>query len=185
MFIKSTLFSKGHPLSQEPRLYDRLEAHKQRTLNDIRKISDLGQMTEQFLERVVKESLVEPLAIQFDKKTRKIRTEGLDGSHYRPDSLGGRMYARGGGDALLRGQQQVARLSIPFTGDRVLLQFAVIPCNYEWHCHVPPLSLMSWAIGCSIVWAPRLPSRDAGAHRAREHPPVLCRGFPADAAVTA
>ena len=134
MFIKSNLFSKGHPLKREPGLSDVLDGHKRRILDKIKSISDLDQMTDPFLEHLVKESLVEPLAIQFDRMTRKLRTEALDGSVIPHNSMAGRML-RGGGfdDSELFGEggnkKQVARLSIPFTGAPTLLEYAPNPCG--------------------------------------------------------
>jgi hypothetical protein len=46
-------------------------------LDKIKSISDLNQMTDAFLEQLVKESLVEPLAIHFERWTKKLRTETL------------------------------------------------------------------------------------------------------------
>jgi hypothetical protein len=137
MFIKSDLFSKGHPVSGQPSLSSVLENHKRATLNKIECISDLDQMTDAFLQRLVKDSVVEPLAILFDKKTRKLRTEGLDGSVIPENSMAGRMRRSGlFSDAELFGEggnkKQVARLSIPFTGDRTLLQYAPNPCGLNF-----------------------------------------------------
>lgn len=133
MYIKSNLFSKGHPLKAEPGLSDVLEGHKRRTLATITSISDLDQMTDRFLENLVKEALVEPLAIQFDRMTRKLHTEELDGSVIPTNSMAGRMLRRGFDESEIFGEagnkKQVARLSIPFTGDPALLEYAPNPCG--------------------------------------------------------
>src|ERR1700722_16587764 len=131
MCIKSNLFIKGHPRG-EPGLSHVLEGHKRGMLNKIKAISDLDQMTDAFLEHLVKDSLVEPLSIQFDKMTRKLRTEALDGSLVPQNSMAGRMFRSGDfDDAQLFGEggnrKQVARLTIPFTGDPLLLQYAPNP----------------------------------------------------------
>jgi hypothetical protein len=137
MFIKSDLFSKGHPVSGQPSLSSVLENHKRGILGKIGCISDLDQMTDAFLRQLVKESVVEPLAIQFDMKARKLRTEGLDGSVIPENSMAGRMRRSGRfSDAELFGEggnkKQVARLSIPFTGDATLLQYAPNPCGLNF-----------------------------------------------------
>jgi hypothetical protein len=118
MLIKSFLFMKGHPLKGESGLSDLLDAHKRRILHTIRSISDLAKMTDSYLEKLVKDSLVEPLNLQFDKQTKKLRTEQFDGAELPFEQCGerGRRYPR-----------QVARLSIPFTGDRKLPDFSPIP----------------------------------------------------------
>src|SRR5437660_6831811 len=105
MAIKSNLFIKGHPAKAEPGLSSVLDAHKQRIFDKIKRISDLDQMTDPFLERLIKDSLVEPLAIHFDKITQKPFTEQVDGSQLSFDQIGerGRSYPK-----------QAARLSIPF-----------------------------------------------------------------------
>lgn len=118
MFIKSHLFIKGHPMKREPGLSDLLDAHKRTIRDKIKAISDLDTMTDQFLEKLVKDSLVAPLAIQFDRMTKKFRTEQFDGAELPFEQVGdrGRSYPR-----------QIARLSIPFTGDRKLLEYTPIP----------------------------------------------------------
>jgi len=134
MVIQSNLFSKGHPLKAEAGLSDLLERHKRGVLSKIKNISDLDQMTDSFLEHLVKESLVEPITIQFDKITKKLRTDELDSSMIPQNSMAGRMLRSGrfdGSELLgqMGSQKQVARLSIPFTGDPTLLQYAPNPCG--------------------------------------------------------
>lgn len=134
MFIKSHLFSKGHPGKAEPGLSDVLEGHKRLILGKVRSISELDQMTDSFLELLVKESLVEPLAIHFDRMTRKLRTEKIDSSVIPHNSIAGRMLRSGvfeDSELLDEGgnKRQVARLSIPFAGDPALLNYAPNPCG--------------------------------------------------------
>ena len=134
MVIKSNLFSKGHPLKREPGLSDVLEGHKRHILDKVRSISDLDQMTDAFLEHLVKKSFIEPLAIQFDRMTHKLRTEELDGSVIPHNSMAGRMLRSGDFDESElfgegRNKKQVGRLSIPFTGDPMLLEYAPNPCG--------------------------------------------------------
>src|SRR6266851_4529637 len=111
-----------------------LERHKHDVLTKIKNISDLDQMTDTFLERLVKDSLVEPLIIQFDKATKKIRVDEFNASTIPHNSVAGRMLRSGRfHDSDIQGrigsQKQVAWLSIPFTGDPLLLQYAPIPCG--------------------------------------------------------
>jgi hypothetical protein len=130
MVIRSNLFSRGHPLKAEPGLSDVLENHKRGILHKIKSISDLDQMTDAFLEALVKDSLVELLAVHFDRMTRKLRTEALDASYLPAASMGARRYARMGDFPLEGGnQKQVARLTIPFSGDEALLKFSPNPCG--------------------------------------------------------
>lgn len=130
MIIKSNLFNRGHPLKAEAGLSDALERHKHSIINKIRGISDLDQMTDAFLERLVKESLIEPLNIQFNKITKKLRSERLDASYVPDGSMGARRYARMGDFPLEGGnQKQVARLTVPFSGEEDLLKFSPNPCG--------------------------------------------------------
>jgi hypothetical protein len=130
MLIQSYLFNRGHPLKAERGLSDVLEGHKRGILNKIRGISDLDQMTNAFLERLVKESLVEPLTLHFDRMTRKIRTEALDASYLPAGSMGAHRFRATGNLSLQGGnQKQVARLTIPFSGDPALLKYAPNPCG--------------------------------------------------------
>jgi len=134
MFIKSYLFSKGAPFMAEAGLRQVLEAHTASVLKKIKSISDVDQMTDSFLENLVKESLVEPLSIHFDKMTKKRRNDQLDGSMIPRNSVAGRMLLHGDFDesevlAMGGREKQMVRLSIPFTGDPVLLQFAPDPCG--------------------------------------------------------
>ena len=82
------------------------------------------------LERLVKDSLVEPLVIHFDKITKKLRTETLDASYLPSNTMGARRFRATGNFHLQGGdQKQVARLTIPFTGDPMLLKYTPNPCG--------------------------------------------------------
>jgi len=59
--IRSNLFSRGHPLKTEVGLSGALKRHKHSIIKMIRAISDLDQMADAFLERLVRESLVASL----------------------------------------------------------------------------------------------------------------------------
>jgi hypothetical protein len=130
MMIRSNLFNRGQALKAEAGLSDALERRKQSIVNKIRAISDLDQMTDTFLEGLVKKSLVEPLAIHFNKMTRKHRAETLDSSYLPAGSMGARRYARMGDFPLEGGNsKQVVRLTIPFSGEEDLLKFSPNPCG--------------------------------------------------------
>jgi hypothetical protein len=131
--INSNLFSRGHPLKAEPGLTQILKHHKKKLLLSIRDISDLDKMTDLFLERLVKEAIVEPLVIQMERRAGKQRTEQLDVSSFPSNSMAGRMRSRGMSDDKLLGMgggsKQVVRISIPFTGDPCLPTFAPETCS--------------------------------------------------------
>ena len=67
--INSKLFAKG-TLTQQPSLSNVLENHVQVIIRKIKDISNIDQMTDSFLERIVKESLVETA-------TTRVRSEPL------------------------------------------------------------------------------------------------------------
>jgi hypothetical protein len=88
MLISAFLFRKGHPLKAEASLSTLLDAYKRKTLEKIRSVSGLDQMTDGFVERLVKDSLVEPLTFQFDRITKKVRAESFDGSQLPLEQFG-------------------------------------------------------------------------------------------------
>ncbi len=111
MLRNHNLFSDGG--FSKPGLYGFLEAHRQETLQKIRAISDLDQLNEDFLSKLVKDSLVEPLALNFEKMTFDSRTEQIAAEDF-PFSfhvLPGKSYPK-----------TVMRISVPFTGNRTLLE---------------------------------------------------------------
>jgi hypothetical protein len=87
MIIRSNLFIEGHALSGHVSLSRVLENQKRKTTDQIKGISNLGQMTNAFLEKLIKESLVEPLAFQFGSICHKLRTERLDASYLPANTL--------------------------------------------------------------------------------------------------
>jgi hypothetical protein len=115
MFIRSNLFNKGHPLKAERGLSDALDAHKRTVINKIKGITDPNQMTEPACERIIKEALVAPLVLHFDRMTRQTRTEEIDGSSFPGDFFieRGRRYPK-----------TVVRILVPFSGERDLLQYS-------------------------------------------------------------
>jgi hypothetical protein len=112
MLIRSNLFNKGF-MTRQASLSDVLEGHKRGILSQIRAIADLSQMTDEFLAQLVKESLVEPLSLQFGRMARQLRTEQFDGSEFPFDFA----VERGS-----RYPKTVARITIPFSGDPKLLE---------------------------------------------------------------
>ena len=116
MFIRSNLFSTGHPFSRQARLSDVLENHKRKVIAKIGAVTSLKDMTDSFLTKLVKDALVVPLEIdtRFEKMTREIRDDEIETQR-------GRYAAR------------VARLSIPFKGEEVLLKY----CPKEWGTTFP------------------------------------------------
>jgi hypothetical protein len=115
MLIRSNLFSRGHPLKAEPRLSDLLEGHKAAIIGKIKNITNLDQMTDQFCERLVKDALVEPVVLHFDRATRQTRTEHIDGALFPGD-----FYVQRGKSY----PKTVVRISIPFSGDGTLLEYS-------------------------------------------------------------
>jgi hypothetical protein len=81
MVIRTHLFDTGFTTGQ-PSLSDVLSGHERRIISQIRGISSLDQMTEPFLSNLVKESLVEPLVLHFDRMTRQLRTENFDEAEF-------------------------------------------------------------------------------------------------------
>lgn len=120
MLIRGSLFNKGH-WTRQAGLSDVLDAHKRRILNRIRGITDLEQMNDPFIHELVAESLVTPVSLHFDQMTRKMRTEDFDARDF-PDRFtfnveAGRRYPK-----------TVARISVPFSGDRSLLEYTPNEC---------------------------------------------------------
>lgn len=122
MITKAKLFSKG-TWTRQPGLNDILEGHKQRTIHTIKAISDLDQLNETFLARLVKDSLVEPLVFDFAAMSFATRTEQIPaewfGFEFNVER--GRSYPK-----------TVARISIPFTGDRNLIEFTPNECTLNF-----------------------------------------------------
>jgi hypothetical protein len=115
MFIRSHLFSKGHPLKAERGLSDALEGHKRSIINKIKGITDLDQLTDAFCQRLVKEALIAPLVLHFDQMTKQTRTEQIDGSLFPGDFCveHGSRYPK-----------TVVRILVPFSGERDLIQYS-------------------------------------------------------------
>jgi hypothetical protein len=113
MLIRSHLFDKGF-MGNGPALFDVLRNHERQILDRIKRISSLDEMTDSFLSNLIKESLIETVALDFGNMTRDLRTEDLDNS-LSPLAF---LMAREG-----RFPRQVARISIPFSGDSNLLKY--------------------------------------------------------------
>jgi hypothetical protein len=115
MFINSNLFNRGHPLKAEAGLSDLLDSHKRRVIDKIKNITALDQMTDPFCERIIRESMVEPVVLHFDRMTRQTRTEEIDGSLFPFDFYVQRER---------RYPKTVVRILIPFTGDPKLVEYS-------------------------------------------------------------
>jgi hypothetical protein len=113
MLIRSSLFSRER--GNNPDLYEVLEHRKRAFLQSIDGIASLDQMTDAFLNRMVRESLVTPVALHLDQTTRKTRTEHFRGEEF-PDRFMFNVYE---GSSY---PKTVTRLSIPFSGDPGLLR---------------------------------------------------------------
>lgn len=110
LFYNGNIFNVGnHNLQRHLFLH---ESHIKRTINEIYSIDE---MTETFLHNLVKSSIVEPLIIHFDLKTQKMRKE----SFYRREMPLEFCHLSDGPY-----DKTVARISIPFSGDTVLLELA-------------------------------------------------------------
>jgi hypothetical protein len=122
MMIQSHLFQKGL-MTRQPSLADILLGHEIQTLNTIKDISSLDEMTDSFLSSLVKDSLVDPLVIHLDRITRQLRTEHFDGSEFPFDFnvRQGRKYPK-----------TVARISVPFSGDSQPLSFTPNECSLNF-----------------------------------------------------
>src|SRR3954468_18243675 len=94
MLIRSQLFEKG-VMTGQPGLSEVLANHERHILGKIRKISSLDEMTDLFLAKLVKDSIVEPLVLHFDQATHKSRTEWFDASEMPYDFF---IFDRGGGN---------------------------------------------------------------------------------------
>lgn len=130
MFIRSTLFSTGHPLSRQPRLSDVLEGHKRQVIAKIKAVTSLKDMTDAFLSKLVKEAVIAPLVIDlsFDKMTREFRDEEVETP---------RGYFRA----------RVARLSIPFKGEEDLLKY----CPQTWGLTFPQGEVVGSKIQFDVI----------------------------------
>src|ERR1700683_2618620 len=113
--IRSNLFTKGHPLKAEPGLSEALNYRKRTTIDRIKNITDLDQMTDSFCERIIKGALVGPLTLHFDRMTRQTRTEQIEASLFPGDFYDerGRSYPK-----------TVVQILIPFSGERDLIQYS-------------------------------------------------------------
>jgi hypothetical protein len=120
MIIRANLFNNGHPLTRQPGLSSLLEAQRQRVVGKIKAIPVLEKMTEPFLSALVKDSLVQPLALHFDRMSRQPRTEMIPASMF-PDTFHvepGHSYPK-----------TVVRVSIPFSGESKLLEYCPSTCS--------------------------------------------------------
>lgn len=61
------LFSVGHPFSGHGGLTAILEQHERKTLHQISLLSDINKLTDDFVEALIKESLVKPVVLHADQ----------------------------------------------------------------------------------------------------------------------
>jgi hypothetical protein len=113
MLISSSLFDIS-PHDRRWLGYE-LEAHEHRTLQAIAKISSLDDMTDEFLDQLVADSIVEPLTIHDDRREHAERNEVIPAQLIPYECL-----ARRKG---INQNMQVSRISIPFSGDRNLTKY--------------------------------------------------------------
>ena len=110
----NSLFIKGW-MTRQMSLFDILARHHGETVGRIQAVTDLGQLTDAVLDGLVKDAVVEPLHLAFDRTTCTTRTEEFDGTQF-PHQFSfnvrrGRTYPK-----------LVCRVSVPFTGDAALLE---------------------------------------------------------------
>ncbi len=109
---KSLLFGSGG-FNGQPMLSDVLRHHRDVTLKKIATISNLNELTDDFLVALVKDSLVDPLVFDFEGTTYEQRTENIPAEwfSFSFNVEPGRRYPK-----------TVTRIFIPFTGDRTLVE---------------------------------------------------------------
>ena len=111
MIIRSRLFTRGG-FNGQPGLDDVFRLHTTEVIRKIQAISKIEQLTDEFLERIVKESLVEPIVLDFDEMTYSPRTEEVPAEFFDSFEFNmtpGRLYPK-----------TVVRISVPYKGDRNL-----------------------------------------------------------------
>ncbi|MFL5330327.1 MAG: hypothetical protein ACJ8C4_15610 [Gemmataceae bacterium] len=139
MLIRENLFMGGFWGRGGASLSDALRAQEKIITERIRNVSDLQQLTEQFLDELIKDSLVNPLVLKFDRMTRKTRTEELD------PSLSGSRFTMGQTSVT----RTVVRISIPFEGDPPLFKMSPSTCRSsfpqgEVSGHTLQFDIMLW-----------------------------------------
>ena len=94
-----------------PNLEMVLIAHERKMVDTIRSVVDIEALTDKFVTDLVNQSLV--ATVKLLPMTKKVRSERIDASQFPPhfSVMGENSYV-----------EQVARLSIPFTGDRAILE---------------------------------------------------------------
>lgn len=113
MLIRSFLFDQGG-WSSRPGLLDILKNHLRTTLDKISRISSLDEMNDRYLDGMVRGAIVEPIVLHTDQLSREFRSEEIDASMF---PFGFNVYAG------KRYPKQVARISVPFSGDAQLFKY--------------------------------------------------------------
>jgi hypothetical protein len=94
-----------------PNLEMVLIAHERKLVDRIRSVVDIEALTDKFVTDLVSQSLV--ANVKLLPMTKKVRSERIDASGFPPHFcvISGNSYV-----------EQVARISIPFTGDKAILE---------------------------------------------------------------
>jgi hypothetical protein len=128
MFAKEPdyLFSQGHPMSTSgrPGLRDILQQHEKQILAEVNACPDIRELTDEFLQNLVKKALVTPINLKIDEKKRKTRTE-----YFHPSVM---PWNRGFRDRHWSGEKypkKVFAICVPFTGDKELFGYCPNPCD--------------------------------------------------------
>lgn len=121
MHHMSLLFYEGATKGQS--LPDVLNNHCKQISDRIRRISDVGEMTEPFLKKLIKGSLIEGISLNLGSKYRTTRTEDIP-SKWHPQTFS--CYFD---EDIKSCPRTVARIHIPYSGDKTL--FRHCPSTYS------------------------------------------------------
>lgn len=133
----NNLFFEGNPLGRGASISDVLQAHEKKILDRVERITDIEELTDEFLQGLVRDALVAPINLKANEKTCVKRTE-----YFAANELPCNRF-----DHFSSGEKYpktVATISLPFTGDPELFK------------HSPKTSTMSFphgdVVGSSIKW---------------------------------
>ena len=130
------LKNKGFDLSQV------LDAHEKCILDKVKSISDIEQLTDNFLSKLVDDSLVKPVFLKTNQKTRKTKTEYFNAFQL-PCNIG--MSSHYSNEKY---PKTVATICIPFEGDPKLLQH----CPNSYHLNFPFGQVVGKTIQFDVVF---------------------------------
>lgn len=131
----ANLFSQGFWGRNGASLDDVLRNHERQVLNEIASVVRLDELTDEFVKNLVDKSLVQPVVLQ--PMTKNITTENISAEMF-PEHFGARMV---GGSF----PEQVAHITVPFTGDPALLRC----CPSQFSCNLP----IGDIVGNKITWS--------------------------------